>query len=310
MEIPVYLFAGFLDAGKTNFINGILSDGFAAEDRTLLIRCEQGEEEYDPALLRNVTVVDVEDEDELKMSLLKKLEKQYKPAQVLIEYNGMWPLPRLEQEVLPSNWILYQIMTIVEASTFDAYARNMGQLMMEKLISADMIVFNRCDENLRASLRRRNLRMVNRRASIYLENLDGTSDDYDDGSLCPFDLSQPVIHIPDDDFGIFYVDAMEHTERWVGKTIQAKMVMCHIAKYPGFAAPGRFAMLCCEKDVSFLGMVAKGDHLDDFETRDWVELTAKIDTIEHELYGGQSGPLLEVESISAAEKPAQEVVTF
>ena len=310
MEIPVYLFAGFLDAGKTNFINGILSDGFAADDRTLLIRCEQGEEEYDPALLRNVTVVDVEDEEDLKMSLLKKLEKQYKPAQVLIEYNGMWPLPRLEQEVLPSNWILYQIMTIVEASTFDENARIKGKQKREKLMIANKIGFNRWGVDLRTALRRRNLRMVNRRASIYLENLDGTSDDYDDGSLCPFDLNQPVIHIPDDDFGVFYVDAMEHTERWVGKTIQAKMVMCHIAKYPGFAAPGRFAMLCCEKDVSFLGMVAKGDHLDDFETRDWVELTAKIGTIEHELYGGQSGPLLEVESISAAEKPAQEVVTF
>lgn len=310
MDIPVYLFAGFLDSGKTNFINGILADGFAAEDSTLLIRCEQGEEEYDPALLNNVTVVDIEDEDELKMSLLKKLEKEHHPAQVLIEYNGMWALPRLEQEVLPSNWILYQIMTMVEAASFDSYARNMGQLMMEKLISADMIVFNRCDETLRAALRRRNLRMVNRRASIYLENTDGTSEEYDDGSLCPFDLDQPVIAVPDDDFGIFYVDAMEHTERWVGKTVRAKMVMCHIAKYPGLAAPGRFAMLCCEKDVSFLGMVAKGDHLDDYETRDWVEITAKIGTIEHELYGGQSGPLLEVQSIAPAEKPAQDIVTF
>ena len=46
MDIPVYLIAGFLDAGKTNFINGILKDGFAAEDKTLLICCEEGEEEY------------------------------------------------------------------------------------------------------------------------------------------------------------------------------------------------------------------------------------------------------------------------
>ena len=310
MDIPVYLFAGFLDSGKTNFINGILADGFAAEDRTLLIRCEQGEEDYEPGLLRNVTVVDVEEEADLKMSLLKALEKQHRPAQVLIEYNGMWPLPRLEQEVLPSNWVLYQIMTMVEASTFDMYARNMGQLMMEKLISADMIVFNRCDEASRAALRRRNLRMVNRRASIYLENLDGTSEDYDDGSVCPFDLEQPVVDIPDDDFGIFYVDAMEHTERWVGKTVRVRMVMCHIAKYPGLAAPGRFAMLCCEKDVSFLGMVAKGEHLEEYETRQWVMLTARIGTIQHELYGGQTGPLLEVQSITPAETPQQDVVTF
>ena len=54
MDIPVYLIAGFLDAGKTEFINGILRDGFAAEDRTLLICCEEGEEEYDPKALNNV----------------------------------------------------------------------------------------------------------------------------------------------------------------------------------------------------------------------------------------------------------------
>ena len=43
MDIPVYLIAGFLDAGKTSFINGILRDGFAAEDRTLLLCCEEGD---------------------------------------------------------------------------------------------------------------------------------------------------------------------------------------------------------------------------------------------------------------------------
>ena len=51
MDIPVYLIAGFLDSGKTGFINGILRDGFAEEDRTLLICCEEGELEYDPRVL-------------------------------------------------------------------------------------------------------------------------------------------------------------------------------------------------------------------------------------------------------------------
>ena len=48
MDIPVYLVAGFLDSGKTNFINGVLEDGFARQDKTLLLRCEEGEEEYNP----------------------------------------------------------------------------------------------------------------------------------------------------------------------------------------------------------------------------------------------------------------------
>ena len=57
MDIPVYLVAGFLDAGKTNFINGILEDGFAREDKTLLLCCEEGEEEYEKNALDNVTVI-------------------------------------------------------------------------------------------------------------------------------------------------------------------------------------------------------------------------------------------------------------
>ena len=61
MEVPVYLIAGFLEGGKTNFINGILEDGFAREDATLLLCCEEGIEEYDPLFLRNVTVVTIDD---------------------------------------------------------------------------------------------------------------------------------------------------------------------------------------------------------------------------------------------------------
>ena len=190
MDIPVYLIAGFLDGGKTNFINGVLEDGFARQERTLLICCEEGEEEYNPGALDNVTVVTVEDEEDLKCSRLKAWEKEYRPKQVLIEYNGMWQMERLYREVLPANWVLYQIMTFVRADTFEVYAKNMGQLMMEKITNADLLVFNRATPELRDALRKRNLRMVNRRADIYFENTDGTSEDYLTGDECPFDLSQ------------------------------------------------------------------------------------------------------------------------
>ena len=173
MDIPVYLIAGFLDAGKTEFINGILRDGFAAEDRTLLLCCEEGENGYDPKVLGNVFTYTVEDEDQLTPDFLKKLEKQYRPKQVIVEYNGMWSMEKLYREGLPANWILYQIMCLVDATTFEMYLKNMGQLMMEKITNCDMLIFNRCNEQLRAQLRSRNLRMANRRADIYLENEDG-----------------------------------------------------------------------------------------------------------------------------------------
>ena len=308
-DIPVYLIAGFLDGGKTNFINGILEDGFARQDKTLLICCEEGEEEYNPRALDNVTVVTVEDEEDLKCSQLKEWEKKYKPKQVLIEYNGMWQMERLYRDVLPANWVLYQIMTFVQASTFEMYAKNMGQLMMEKITNADLLVFNRCTEELKATLRSRNLRMVNRRADIYLEDNAGNSEDYNNDDTCPFDLDQKLIDIPDDDFGVWYVDVMDHPDRWAGKMVHMKLIMCHSKKYPGIHCPGRFAMVCCENDVQFLGLIAKGRDLNQYQNRDWIEVTARMAVENHEAYQGK-GPVMHVISISPCEKPAQEVVTF
>ncbi len=309
MDIPVYLVAGFLDSGKTNFINGILEDGFARQDRTLLICCEDGEEEYNPQALDHVTVVSIENEEDLTCSVLKEMEKQYYPAQVLIEYNGMWQLERLYREVLPANWVLYQIMTFVEASTFELYAKNMGQLMMEKVTNADLLVFNRCTPELRDSLRKRNLRMVNRRADIYLENEDGSSENYLTGDECPFDLSQKEIDIPDEDFGVWYVDVMDHPDRYAGKLVHMKLMMCHSKKYPGIHCPGRFAMVCCENDIQFLGLIAKGINLKQYDNRDWVEVTARMAVENHDAYQGK-GPVMHVLSIGPCEKPAQEVVNF
>ena len=308
MEIPVYLFLGMLDSGKTTFLDGVLEEGFA-DSPTLLIRCEQGEEEY-VHLPDNVTVIDIDEEEDLKCSLLKKLEKEYKPRQIIIEWNGMWQLGKLESEILPANWLLYQVMTFVEASTFDTYARNFGQLMMEKLACADMIVFNRCTPELAAALRRRNLKMINRRAAVYLEYHDGSSEDYYTGDECPFDLEQDIIEIPDEDFGLFYVDTMEHPDRWVGKTVHLKMVMCHVAKYPTIAVPGRFAMTCCADDITFFGMIATGEGLKEIETREWTDVTAVMASTEHELYGDSAGPLLRITSAIICDKPEEEVVTF
>ncbi|MGI6028015.1 MAG: GTP-binding protein [Candidatus Heteroscillospira sp.] len=308
MEIPVYLVTGFLDSGKTTFINGIFEDGFAREDKTLLLCCEEGETEYEEAAMDNVTVVQVEEEEQLTEAFLRECEKKYRPAQILIEYNGMWPLEKVCTKVLPKNWILYQILTFVDAPTFELYAKNMGQLMMEKVMNADMLVFNRCTEELRDSLRQRNLRMVNRQGDIFLEYPDGSNEPYSTDE-CPFDLEQPVIDIPDDDFGLWYVDVMDNPQRYEGKTVHMKLVMAHSSRYPGAHCPGRFAMVCCENDIQFLGLLAKGENLERYRNRDWVEVTADMSVEEHPAYQG-IGPVMNITAISACEKPKNDVVSF
>ena len=309
MDIPVYLIAGFLDAGKTNFINGVLEDGFAREDRTLLICCEEGEEEYYPNVLSNVFTTTVEDFEDLTPDFFKKLEKMYKPKQVIIEYNGMWNIEKLYRECLPANWILYQIMTLVDARTFEMYAKNMGQLMMEKIMAADMLVFNRCNAELRAALRSRNLRMVNRRADIYLENEDGSSEEYVTPDMAPFDLSSGHLDVPDEDYGVWYVDLMDATNRYDVLTVKFKALMCHSKKYKGVHCPGRFAMVCCEDDMQFLALVCKGEGLEKFKDRAWVEITATVKKEMDRAYEGV-GPVLYVSEIHECEKPKEEVVSF
>ena len=295
MDIPVYLIAGFLDSGKTGFINGILRDGFAEEDRTLLICCEEGELEYDPRVLGNVFTYTVDEQSQLTPELFKKLEKQYRPKQVIIEYNGMWMIEPLYRDGLPANWILYQIMCLVDARSFEMYVKNMGQLMMEKISNADMLIFNHCNEELRAQLRSRNLRMVNRRADIYLENEDGTSEEYVTPEMSPFDLSDGHLDVPDD--------------RYDGVTVRYKAVMCHSKKFKGVHCPGRFAMVCCENDMQFLALVAKGEGLEKFKNRQWVEITATVKKEANDAYQGE-GPVLYVTAIAPCEKPKEEVVSF
>ncbi len=309
IEKPVYLFAGFLEAGKTRFVNSILADGFAQDDRTLLICCEEGEVEYDPSALRNVTVITVEDREEITRDYLDTLELKYDPEQVLIEWNGMWDMQALIEENLPENWLLYQCMTIVDATTFPVYLANMGQLMMEKIINADMLVFNRCTPELAAALRGRNLRMVNRRADMYLEYTDGKVEEYADDTVCPFDLSSGELDIKDEDYGVWFVDVMDHPERYEGVKVHLKLVMCHSRQFPGVCCPGRFAMVCCEEDVQFLGMVAEGENLTDYDNHEWVDVVANMTVGEREAYHG-TGPIMQVLSISPAEPSVPDLVSF
>lgn len=309
-EIPVYMIVGFLDSGKTQFINGILEEGFARGERTILLSCEEGEVAYNPRALDGVTVVPVEDLDELTTDALRGLEKKYKPTQILVEYNGMWPMEEFCTQRLPDNWVLYQIMCTVEASTFELYAKNMGQMMMEKLRVADMIVFNRCTPELKATLRKRNLKMVNRRADIFLEDESGEAEGYRDGTVSAFDLNQDLIQVSDEDFGLFYVEVMEDLEMYKGKTVRFKGVVCQDKRFGDYFTVGRHAMVCCAEDITYIGIPCSWSGKDTLKTKDWVEVTAQVRQCNWKLYEGEVGPLLLVQDIHPCEKPDPEVVQF
>jgi hypothetical protein len=135
MEIPVYLFTGFLGGGKTTFIQETLEDErFNNGERTLLIVCEEGEEEYAPDKFSgtNVFVRTLESEDDLIGETLTKWRRETRAVRVLIEYNGMWMLDKL-YEAMPREWVVYQEFSFAEASTYVVYNANMRNLVVDKL---------------------------------------------------------------------------------------------------------------------------------------------------------------------------------
>ena len=304
---PVYLIAGFLDSGKTSFINGILSDGFAREDRTMLLCCEEGETAYDPAVLRNVTVVTAEDQEQLTPAFLEAERRKCGAVQIIVEYNGMWQIQDFYANAMPPNWALYQIIATAEGPTFEMYAKNMASLMSEKLRNADMICINRCTDQLCTALRQRNLRLVNRRADIYLEKVGGESEDYMDGTVSAFDLSAPEIRVSDEDYGLWYVEIMDNPRMYEGKTVVFRAMMCKPPQYGRYFTPGRFAMVCCAEDMTFLAVACIGWDVSAIPERTWVEVTAQARVEHWDPYQGD-GPVLHVSSVVPCGKPAEEVV--
>ena len=309
--IPIYMICGFLDAGKTNFIAPMLtSPEFTGGERTLLLICEEGEEEYDDDKLGKFDVVPVylNGKEELTLERMQALEAAHCPTQIVMEYNGMWQLTDCIP-AFPSHWDLYQIVTIVESPTFNSYAKNMASLMMEKLREADLIVFNRCTDELAEVLRQRNLKMLNRRAEMYLEYSDDRMENYDNG-LCPFDLSVPTLDLSDDDYGFWYTDCIDNPERYVGKTVKFRGIVAQSPKFPKkMYAVGRFGMVCCAEDTAFLGMLCSGAEYKRLKTRDWVSVTAEVGLQNLEILGGE-GPVLYTKEVTPCQAPEDPLVYF
>ena len=312
MEIPVYLFTGFLGSGKTSFIQETLEDErFNKGERTLLIVCEDGEEEYAPDKFSgaNVSLRMVESEEELNEENLAKWRKETRAVRVLVEYNGMWLLDRL-YNAMPRDWIVYQEFSFAEASTYVVYNANMRNLVVDKLKSCELIVFGRADDSVDKDAIHKIVRGVTRRADIAYEYLDG-SVEYDDiVDPLPFDKEAPVIEIEDKDYALFYRDLSEDMEAYDGKTVRFKGTVATSAKLPSDCfIIGRQVMTCCIEDIQFAGLVCQWADARELKKGDWVVVTAEFHNMFHKAYG-KVGPVLTALDISHALRPDDPVATF
>ena len=312
MNAPVYIVTGFLDSGKTTFIQEMITDeGFSEGERTLLLCCEEGEVEYDEKMLKdnNTILFTFEDMDELAGDRLVRLDKEYKPERVIIEYNATWLMETLYSAKKPKNWDLAQIICLVDSNTYEIYLKNMRQFMADGLKEADLVIFNRSNDETPKSSYRRSVLGLNNSVRLFFENTDGTTDDGVSDEDLPYDVKADVVEIGDADFGIFYLDALEHPDRYDGKIIHARGRAFRMEDMPkNCYVFGRHVMTCCADDIGGIGFLCRYKD-NPPETNDWVFLTAKVEASFSPMHGCDAIILLE-EKTEPAGAPEEELVYF
>ena len=308
--VGVYVITGFIESGKTSLIHSMLEDtGFSQGEKTLILSCEEGIVEYDSALLAkaNATLTSLEDKDELTAENLRILDVKVQPKRVIIEYNNMWTIDYLGSVDMPAAWRVVQVITTVDATTFDNYMNNVRVLLTDPMKEADLVLFNRCTESMPKSQWRRAVRAMNQGASILFENTDGTSEDGVADEDLPYDMKAAIIDISEDQLGIFYIDSLEHPERYDGKTVRfVGQAFPDQAIPKGYCYFGRLAMTCCANDIQQMGWVTQSDMKP--SSRNFYRLTATCEKVK----GGDDRFVVMLHQVKAepAAHPAKRYITF
>ena len=312
MELPVYVFTGFLDSGKSTFVQSTLEDKrFNSGERTLLLLCEEGEVELDPSRFsgKNVTIEVIEDRDQFTPENLTALQKKCRAQRVMVEYNGMWLLNDLYAN-MPKNWIVYQEMMFADANTFEAYNANMRNLAVDKLQGAQLVVFNRAQKGFDKMALHKIVRGVSRRVDIAYEYSEDDVEYDDIEDPLPFDKEAALISIEDKDYGLWYRDLSEELESYEGKTVEFKGEVVLDKSVPAQCfIVGRPLMTCCADDIQFAGLVCEWPDARTLSNRKWVKVKASISIRKHPCYG-RVGPVLTGLSVSLCQAPEEEVATF
>ncbi len=312
IKLPVYLFTGFLEGGKTHIIQESMEDQkFNSGEKTLILQCEEGIDAFEPDRFwgKNVYLETLDDEEALTKDYLKALGKKYRLDRVIIEYNGMWNLATLYNS-LPDNWAIYQEMMFADANTFLSYNANMRQLMVDKLMGAEMVVLNRTPQGIDKEEIHKVIRGISRRAAITYDYPDGHVEYDEIEDPLPFDLNADVVNITDGDYALFYRDLSDEMDKYDRKTIRFKGLVARDASMGNNSVlAGRHVMTCCADDIAYQPLVCIFSEKTTLKTRDWVTLTGEIRVEKHKLYNGP-GPVLYVKHTEFAVAPNPELATF
>ncbi len=311
MDIAVYLFTGFLEAGKSSFIKETMDDArFTNGERTLLLLCEEGEVEFDEVKMaeKEVFIEVIDEPSDITSKNLEQLQKKHNASRVVIEYNGMWQIPDLYTE-MPDEWILYQEITFMDANSFMSFNTNMRSLVVDKLNNCELVVFNRCKKDVNKEELHKIVRGVSRRTDIIYEYEDGAIEPDEIEDPLPFDIDADIIEVSIRDYAIWYRDLVEEMDKYNKKIVKFTGVITVDERMPKDCfVIGRPVMTCCVDDIAFKGILCC-NRSKTMKNGDWIVLTAKIKIEKHKLYQGK-GPVLYLQDFSVTSEPEDPVATF
>lgn len=279
-RLPIFVINGFLEAGKTQFMKFTMQqEYFQTEGNTLLIVCEEGEEEYDKGLLESThtTVKYIDDISDFTKEKMVEFTKEVDPERILIEWNGLWEQDKIQ---IPDIWYVNQMITIYDTSTLDLYIKNkdLKAYMGKMLKDSELVICNRADDIDEEILSTYHLQIkaMAPNAEIIFEGEEGEITG-DFSINLPYNLDDSKLVIKPEEYGIFYVDAMDRTEKYDRKEVE---FVAQVVRPDGIGddilIPGRRAMTCCEADIQFLGFVCHYKGAKNFKNKDWVKVKGKI----------------------------------
>lgn len=312
MNTRIYIFNGFLDSGKTTFLQDtVLNTDFCDDEKTVIVVSEEGEIEYKQEEIesRNCDLVYIDSEEDFTYEFFDNLKEKYNPTQVLIELNGMYMINRILAASKPEGWDVVQVLTTINAQTFNLYVNNMRSLVYNQVVHSDLVIFNRVDDSMKKSFLRNTVKAINGSVQIIYEKEDGTVNTLEDDEL-PFDTSSSYLEIADHDFGLFCMDMIDHPETYHHKTIKLRGKFIGLDKQiPNGFILGREAMVCCADDTSLVGMVCVHQSAKQFIPNEWLELEGLVE-LKYDSDVGGDICILYVTDIKVIQPLENEYVTF
>ena len=173
MKIHIEIITGFLGAGKTTFINSLLSESKVEGERICVFQLEEGEEKIikksdDNLKLKTKVVREMK---ELKEEMIFSIA-EYKPHRIVIEYNGTWDLNELfstlNEKIYRDSCKIKSVFFIADGKTLNEYMNNIGGFIIPFIQYSDIMLINNIDyankENLENGLKK--LKNINPQAYI------------------------------------------------------------------------------------------------------------------------------------------------